>query len=630
MNSSTSQRFGVLSICAAFTLGSIATVGLWIGWTLWSPKPTSSESVTHDGSVNSEVSKPSEVEESESPTPVQVESLASTLEEISQVESEFSRNLALYKFALEANEDELLDLVDLTSSLPVRFRFEPQRIFVQRLFEINPELTLSRADSFHTALVQWIFRQWAQTNLDDAIARAKKLQGETREAATLGILSHDPDISAEQQAEISRELGEEELSSGFSLGHQISEIQRDPEKAWNEALGDGTYDSDQLRVLVISAVSWVRQSGLDVVDEISATLENAQVRVQVLGSVLATAMQFTEPEVVFAKALELEGDPENLLLRFVVERWSSSSPESALDAMSEVESHSLRKQLQQVVVRNWAHTDPRSILEELDLIPTDLRARTQENALKTIARSSPEEAIALTLDLETSANKMTLLSEIASIWAEQNPDAALAWALDNQEISFSPSELVSSVVTGWSRRDPSAALNWILTEGDWLEFRSYTISDILRNLADVDPEIALQRALAQPVEPDRLGLEHQVISHIAQNDFQLAKAMLQRTREGINRVNSYAAVGIAMVSASHGKEALDLARDLVDADRTSYVSTILSQWIGRDAHDLVDTLSQISDPEIQSSAAAKLIAKDDVTGILSEDQVEHVSKYLVK
>lgn len=630
MNSSSSQRFGVLSICAAFTLGSIATVGLWIGWTLWSPKPTNPESVSNEASVNSKASKPSEVEESESPTPVQAKSLAATLEEITQVESEFSRNLALYKFALEVSEDELLDLVDLSSSLPARFRFEPQRIFVQRLFEVNPELTLSRAENFHTALVQSIFRQWAQTDLDDAIARAKNLQGETREAATIGILSHKPEISAEEQAEISRELGEEELSSGFALSQQISQIQRDPEKAWSEALGDGTYDSDQLRILVITAVSWVRQSGLGVVEEISASLEEVQVRVQVLGSVLATAMQFTEPEVVFAKALELESDPENLLLRFVVERWSSSSPESALLAMSEVESHSLRKQLQQVVVRNWAHTDPRSILGELDLIPTDLRARTQENALKTIARSSPEEAISLTLDLETSGNKLTLISEIASIWAEQDPDAALAWALANQEISFDPSELVSSVVTGWSLRDPSAALDWILTEGEWLEFRSYTIADILRNLSDVDPEIALQRALEQPIEPDRLGLEHQVISHIAQNDFRLAKAMLQRTREGQTRVNSYAAVGIAMVSASHGKEALDLAHDLVDTDRASYVSTILSQWIEKDAHELVDTLSQISDPEIQSSAATKLIAKDDVTGILSEDQVEHVSKYLVE
>lgn len=83
-----------------------------------------------------------------------------------------------------------------------------------------------------------------------------------------------------------------------------------------------------------------------------------------------------------------------------------------------------------------------------------------------------------------------------------------------------------------------------------------------------------------------------------------------------------------MVSTSRANEALELAADLFDSDRRGYVSTILSQWSKKDPQDLFERLSQISDTEIRSSAAAALIDRDRAYDILTNDQIEYARKYL--
>ena len=621
MKSTTSHQFGILGICAAFVLGSIATAALWIGWSLWSPMLADHDGVELDPTV-----QPGELDGVES-TLTQVGTPADTLEEIANIESEFSRFLAVYKLALESSEIRLLELIDETKKFAIPFQVQSENVFAKRLYEINPELTLSRAESFHPTTVQSIYSQWARKDLADALARAKSMEGEIREDALLGILTHRPNVSEELKAEIARELGVEKLTISSSSREKVQEPQEDHMKAWNEALQEGTYDNDHMRTLTIAAVSWVREKGLDVVDEISATLDKTQVREQIIGSVFASAMHFMETEELFDKALELDGRPDGPLLPLVVGLWTAKDPKSALDAVNEVDSHLARKALQQMVVHNWAHNDPQSILDELDRIPNDQKDTAQKYALRTIARSNPEEAISLTGHLKAGGKKTQLTSEIASIWAEEDPEAALAWILNNQEFQGGRSQVLSSVVKGWSRRDPSAALDWVLDLEESLVVRNSTVTTIIKNLADQNPQLALQRAIEQPIEENRPGLELTVISHVARDDFQLARAMLQQTREGTTRVNSYIEVGSAMVAASHPHQALELASDLLSSDRTKYVSTILSRWVSHDAKGLLDSLSEMSDPEIQSSAAAMLIVRNEIRDILTEDQIEYARKY---
>lgn len=608
----------------------LCTLGVvWFAWSLWNPESRDLSEVPRDLADESDRTESHELAEAktESASSALAGAQADTLEDLTLIDSEFSRVLALYDFAQNVDETNIPDLIAETKNLPPRFQYEFQRVLVQRLYEVNPEFAMSQVESYPAGLVQLIFRNWARRDLADAIDRVKSLEGATREAATLGILSPRSEFSAEQKAEIARELGHDDLSTSMALGEQVSEIQRNPQKAWNDALREGTFDSNHIRTLVITAVTWLRLSGAEALDEISASLENVQVREQVLGSVFASATQFMDIEDVFQKALDVATDQDLTLLASVIGSWTQSDPISALVAANEVESYSLRNPLQRMVVHTWAYNNPHSLLDELDRIPTDLQATAREDALKAIAQRDPREAMLLTQNLKPGVSRTALVSKIASLWAEQDAQAALAWVLNVQEFSGSRSQLISSVVRGWSNREPNAALNWILDQRDLSEVRHSTIPAILRDLADEDPDLALRRALEQPIEEYRLGLEYEVISHIAQDDLQLAREMLQQAREGKTRSSSYAAVGLAMVRASRGNEALDLATNLPASDRVNYVANMLRNWVATDALGLFDSLSNISDSEIQSSAADALIKRDRTNDILSDEQVEYVRQY---
>ena len=629
MKSLAGNRFGVLGICAAFVFGCAAIACVWIAWSFWNPESGDRGGLIHDTPIDPSQTESLELAEAGSTSSALSETSPATLEELTQIDSQFSRIRALYNFALGVDEADFLALIEQTENLPRRFQYEFQRVFVERFFEVNPELALSNVDSFHTTLVQNLFLNWAERDLADAIARAQSLEGTTREAAAWGILSPYSEFTAEQRAEIAHELGREELLTGLTLGQQVSAIQRNPEKAWYEALQDDAYDSDHIRILVMSGATWIRHDGLEVVDEISASLGDVRVRDQVLASVLSTATQFADVEEIFSKALEIEtgNDAERVLLTSVVTQWSHVDPLSALDSISEVEPYSLRNQLLQTLVHSWAFYDPRTMLDEIDRVPNDLQASTRADALKAIAQSDPKEAISLAQSLELGAGRTSLVASIASIWAEQDAQAALAWALNNQEFESARWQVVSNVVIGWSTRDPTAALNWVLEQREHSMVRQMSIATILKNLTDRDPELALQRALELPIEEGRSGLEHAVISHIAQIDLELAREMLQQAREGQTRRSSHAAVGLAMVRASRGNEALELAINLRDSDRDSYVATILRNWVSNDALGLFDSLSSITDSEVQSSAADALIRRNNSTDILTDEQIEYVRQF---
>ena len=630
MNSSSRRQFGLVGIGAAFVLGVVvATAGSWIGWSLWSSTAENTESLSSEPAVQIEHTESSELGVAESTSSAQAGTQKATLEEISKIPTDFSRRLALSRMALESDEDRLLDLIDQAEKFHVEFHSEAKRAFVGRLYEIDPEFTLSIVENFHPSLVQSIFRQRAKTDLADAVARAKPLEGEIREQAIMGILTYRPDISPDQLSEINRELDSEHLSAALVKGRELSEIERDPQKAWYEALQHDSYDRDQIGTLVSTALKWIKQDGLDTVDKITASLEDTHVQEDVLKSVLLSAMLFTEPKDVFARALELDVDSNERILSLVAASWAELDPQSAFDAVNDVDNTNLvRNQLLPTVIHNWALTDPRTVLDEIERFPKDLQVYARKDALETIARSNPREAISLTESLNLGSAKSSLMSEIASIWAQEDSEAALAWVLSKQESESGRSQLLSAVVGGWSQRDPIAALDWVLDQRELSSLRNLTLPTILKNLADEDPELALQRALEQPISPNRIGLEHTVISHIALYDAQLAKSMLQQTREGETRVSSYTAVGLAMISRSNTNEALELANDLLDSDRTKYVKAMLAQWAVNDSHGLLDELSQMSDPQMQSRAAASLIAGNEWRKNLTEDQVKYVRKYL--
>ena len=151
MKSSANKQSGFLSHGVAFVLGVAACAGLWIAWTLWSPATTGSDGYEQDLAADSIRTESSESAGLESASSDLDATTAETFEEIARIESGFSRNLVLYNFVLDFDEAELLELIKRSDDVPAQIQFETQKVIVERLYEIDPEFTLSHADTFpHT------------------------------------------------------------------------------------------------------------------------------------------------------------------------------------------------------------------------------------------------------------------------------------------------------------------------------------------------------------------------------------------------------------------------------------------------------------------------------------------------
>lgn len=333
------KQFSFLGICVAFVLGLFTAGGLWIGSTLWNPTSTDVGGTLDETAVESDRTDSNGSDEVESDSSALSGDLAATLEEIVDIDTEFSRHLALYNFVREADESQLLTLIYQSEDLPLLLEFDFQRVYVMRLYEINPEFAMNHAESFHPVLVRFIFQDWAQKHMEDAISRTKALEGTTREAAMSGMVSPDTELSVAQRVEIALELGREDLANDIAEWQQVSDIQRDPEQAWYEALRKRVGDSDDVEALTLSANIWLRQSGLEVLDEISTSLENDHAREQILFGVIMTATQFMEVKGLFAKALELNIDiasDKDGYVKKILSQWMSKDELGLLETLNDI------------------------------------------------------------------------------------------------------------------------------------------------------------------------------------------------------------------------------------------------------------------------------------------------------
>jgi RNA polymerase sigma factor (sigma-70 family) len=295
---------------------------------------------------------------------------------------------------------------------------------------------------------------------------------------------------------------------------------------------------------------------------------------------------------------------------------------SALDTMSELDpayaanytinlnlpAGLMRDNLLQRITATWAQTDPTAVLTWAN---TNLTGDAYDNAatqaLDEISISDPASAVAALTQLSDPNVVNKVIPAIASNWANQDPQAALAWvqslptdstdtrssaiaavlrgtnydpvsaaAYIQQNFATDPAfnKLATQVVTSWSQSDPQAALTWAesLPLG---EAQSDAVNAAITQLANVDPQTAWNDA--------------QQLSGSAQDT-----AMVNVINAWVNQQPAQAAAALANLP-----QGADLATATGDVAKSwlSQNPNAASQWI--------DTLPQ---GDARDSAVTQLIA----------------------
>lgn len=540
----------------------------------------------------------------DSPAPEPPKSVVRSLDEIASIESSSEQQLVLRTLLSELDEEQVADLLAQSQDIAGDAdSYDLQFAMIQRLAHLNPSRALSfvlemDSNDDPKVLLTNIFGDWAHSNLDEAVARARTLSPYHKRIALSAIMQERTDLSDNTIHAIAQDLDSERVLTSANAQQRIEEAIENPEAAWDELVNELQDDLGNLRTLSQVATAWVEKSGLEVLDKIYRSLTNSQIRESLMYRVLGEVAK-TDPEGALKYASTLENDPHNAIANNVANIWVRSDPRSALRAAAEIEKESVRKAVAETAIKALASSEPKQLLEEIDSLPADFQEAASIAALDEISSKSPEEA------------------------------AELVAAMPSGSIKTSGAK---SVVRRWSFPDHTAALEWILNEPGVEDIRSELLSSIMFSLVRADPELAMSLALAQPIDENKsiLGLELNVILPLAESDVDRAIELFPQVREGPTRIMSFQPIAHTLVMDEEIDRAFELIQQMPKSDREGYYSSLSISWTAIDPKAMFNSMDRFPSEQTKSQAAFLLVVANEFTKILSHQQIEEAKKYLTE
>ncbi|MCY3883753.1 MAG: hypothetical protein OXG24_02435 [Gammaproteobacteria bacterium] len=525
------------------------------------------------------------------------------LDDLDKFKSSFEKGLALRILLDDLTEVQVADLLKHSQEIPSSFSvYDFQRAVVQKLAQIDPHRALSRvlvmdALGYRRQFAESIFRDWAHSDLDAAVAHARTLNNEWKTSALHTIVRARTDLSDGTLRAIGRKLGNEPFTIATVARRKIEQSIGNPEESWHELVTNMQIESQNMNYIGDVALAWAEKNGVNVLDQVLLSLSNSQDRHHVLRRVLSNVV-LSDPVGTFRYALTIKDDPNHSTIQRVSIIWASSDPQSALTAASEVQNWSLRKELESVVADVWANHKPKEVVANIDVFPAHVQSTAISEALRRIARDSPKEAARLVSSIDSG-------------------DARARAAL--------------SVAFTWIRKDQEAALDWILNEPAMEELKRHVLQHILPDLAPGYPEIAMEIALAQPVKEgdhvSRTGLELSVIATLANLNLQKALELLPQVRQG-TRTAALIEVSDALIQNGDVDEVFRLIQQAPTSIRASSYAAVALRWAKLDPDALLNSMNRFPTRELRSQIATILLSKNQLEEYFTHKQVDAAKKFL--
>lgn len=381
-------------------------------------------------------------------------------------------------------------------------------------------------------------------------------------------------------------------TSGEDSESSVSQVERPLDAVWNELVADEIPNVAQLSELVRVAKQWMDEAGFEFIQKINDSLTNSVVQNAVISSIVHHAAQ-SDAESALKQALRLSGPVRDLALRAVATSWVGQNPIRAMKAVSAIENGGVRREMLELLVRAWAENYPTDVLEDLELVPENLRMLGEREALLALARSDPQGTAALLGNISDPELKLSLTKVLASSWADLDVHAALEWAMSEDA-----------------------------------DIKDQVLALIVGKLARKDPEFALQTALSQPAEDTLVGMELVVIGEVAAIDLELAVEMLSQVREGLTKFLSYATLGKYLVRNNEIDRVHGLGLELPEDEREAYYNQIVHQWSASHPESLVEQLDNLPSTGNKYQAAMSLVRRNAGTNVLTKSQMEYVRGFL--
>ncbi|MCY4142375.1 MAG: hypothetical protein OXG08_01625 [Gammaproteobacteria bacterium] len=171
------------------------------------------------------------------------------LSDPSKFESRIARTAALFRSLAGSSESTLRQFLEQSKSMhPGSWQSELQNAIIQRLSLLNPIVALTEARNFseprQQSLIPLVYREWAVSNLDQAIAHAQSFEVDQKRSVVESIVLSRADLPAEQLRDIAKSLGHEWIAVKVLQEHFGLAAIKDPKRELKEFLDQNASSLD--------------------------------------------------------------------------------------------------------------------------------------------------------------------------------------------------------------------------------------------------------------------------------------------------------------------------------------------------------------------------------------------------
>lgn len=511
------------------------------------------------------------------------------LYQLAEFKNRANRSLALYSILEHMDESTLYSLWQESRDLATRsLRNEVEMAIVLKLATLEPRQVLTEIIGYpavrYHELLEIVYEEWSQSDLEAAIAFGQKLDAAAREVVLQSIMNSRENLPAEVLQDIARELDLEHEARGRIAKLLSEQPITDPIDSWNTFVGDYQHafwhmDSNERTLLGNITEALVDELGPGAFDLVDQALTDDRDKTVALSSI-AQKIAAKDPKLAFE--LMLTHPPrrnETGAIWNIARTWAKTDPEAALDAAVKIKQGRTRNQLIATIVDQWTSVDPETLLERLDNLPEKSRIYAERHAWDAFATKSPADASELLGQISDAASKERVAESIAANWAKGDVEATLAWIKSNQELNHIQSRLTSIA---------------------------------LQQFADMHPNKAIELALAQPLPDSGVGPEADVLGILARHSTDASIKLLNESRNVETKLAGMISVGSTLVVYRGDPDrAMELAK-LAPSEETrdEYFRTLIRYWTSIKPETIYPRIEQFPTEELRSMIASVLIRRE--------------------
>lgn len=288
----------------------------------------------------------------------------------------------------------------------------------------------------------------------------------------------------------------------------------------------------------------------------------------------------------------------------VLQSWASTNPEGASQFLKDnprdfaMMGGGRGQGAAGTVATEWARQNPEAALAWAKGLEGREAAGAVANVIKQVATEDPVTALAMASDLEDSAKEAAYAS-IALEWGKDDWSAMESWA-NGLPANLRDQALAQGVI-GLAQTDPEGAAVKVLSlpEGNT---RDDSIERVVENWASKDPKAAIDFLLANGSEDAQRGAMRETMTPLTRTNPEAALQLIEGLEDNAVRDR---AVSTYVFNQNSGdpQETLTLAATIGDDDdRTRAVGIAASQWIREDedaANDFFTSTDLIDDETLQ-------------------------------